>query len=312
MSLKGQVCIVTGATSGIGAVTARELARLGALVVVVGRDQERCASTIQSIERETGNREVEFLQADLSSQAEVRRLAREFRARHSRLDVLVNNAGALFALRRESVDGIEMTFALNHLAPFLLTNLLLDMLEESAPARIINVASDAHRDVAAFDFEDPQAKSRSNGRRRYPESEGASLLYSLAMPWRHPGFVQYARSKLANLLFTYDLVARLEGTGVTANALHPGFVSTNFSAGNGTYGWLMRRWSRMFGIRTEEGAKTLVFLAASPEVAEITGGYFVKQRRVPSSPASQDRAAARRLWLLSEELTESRNRLPTK
>src|SRR5262245_55083634 len=160
-SMSGKTCLVTGATAGIGEVTARELARRGACVVIVGRSQERCEATVAAIRRETGNPSVEFLVADLSSQAEIRRLAREFLGRHRRLHVLVNNAGALFDQRRESADGIEMTLALNHLAYFLLTNLLLDTLKASAPARIVNVSSHAHEMVREFDFDDPQARSRS-------------------------------------------------------------------------------------------------------------------------------------------------------
>jgi len=158
--MSGKTCLITGATSGIGEAAARELARRGAAVVIVGRSRERCAATVESIQRETGNTSVEFLVADLSSQMQVRQLAREFLERHSRLQVLINNAGALFERRTESVDGIEMTLALNHLAYFLLTSLLLETLQHSAPARIVNVSSSAHDDVRAFDFDDPQADHR--------------------------------------------------------------------------------------------------------------------------------------------------------
>jgi NAD(P)-dependent dehydrogenase (short-subunit alcohol dehydrogenase family) len=160
-SMTGKTCLVTGATAGIGEATAHELARWGGCVVLVGRNQERCQATTEAMQRETGNPSVEFLVADLSSQAEIRRLAREFLKRHCRLDVLVNYAGALFAQRRESVDGIEMTLALNHLAYFLLTNLLLDTLKASAPARIVNVSSRAHQDVKGLDFDDLQARARA-------------------------------------------------------------------------------------------------------------------------------------------------------
>lgn len=301
-SMSGKTCLVTGATAGIGEVTALELARRGARVVIVGRNRQRCEATVASIRRETGNPAVEFIAADLSSHAEVQRVAREFLERHDRLDVLVNNAGALFALRQESVDGIEMTLSLNHVACFLLTNLLLDTLKKSAPARIVNVSSRAHEDVKGFDFDDPQAKNGPRSR-RYGRSEFASLMYSLTMPWAHPGFEQYAQSKLANLLFTYELARRLEGTGVTVNALHPGFVATRFTNGNGTLGWFMRLWSRLFGISAAEGAKTSIYLACTPEVAEVTGQYFVKEKPVLSSSASRDANAAERLWRLSEEWT---------
>jgi NAD(P)-dependent dehydrogenase (short-subunit alcohol dehydrogenase family) len=294
----GTICLITGATAGIGFVTAREIARLGATVVMVGRSGERGVAAVDAIRRETGNDSVEFLRADLSTQAEVRRLAREFLERHQRLHVLVNNAGALFALRRESADGIEMTFALNHMAYYLLTTLLLDTLKASAPARIINVSSHSHESIKAFDFDDPQARLR-----RYGQSELVSGAYTFFMPWAHPGYVQYAQSKLANLLFTYELAQRLAGTGVTVNALHPGFVATNFTAGNGSYGLFMRFWSRLLGITPERGAETAIYLASSPEVEGVTGRYFVKEKQVDSSPASHDVEAMQRLWRLSEELT---------
>jgi retinol dehydrogenase-12 len=296
-SMAGKTCLVTGATAGIGRVTARELARRGATVVVVGRSRERCEAAVEAIRRETGNPAVESLTADLSSQEDVRRLVREFRGRHDRLHVLVNNAGALFELRRESVDGIEMTLALNHLGYFLLTNLLLDTLKASAPARVVNVSSDAHQIARGFDFDDPQA------RRGYGRSKAVSLLYTLFLPPLHPSFRQYGRTKLANLLFTYELARRLEGTGVTANALHPGFVATSFTAGNGVFGWFMRRWAGVLAIGEEEGARTSVYLATSPEVEGVTGGYFVKEKPAQSSPGSRDEEAARRLWRLSEEWT---------
>jgi NAD(P)-dependent dehydrogenase (short-subunit alcohol dehydrogenase family) len=301
-SMRGKTCLVTGATAGIGEVTARELARRGASVVIVGRSHERCGATAEAIRRETGNPAVEFLVADLSAQAEVRRLAREFLERHDRLHVLVNNAGAMFAQRRESVDGIEMTLALNHLAYFLLTNLLLDTLKASAPARVVNVSSAAHADVSGLDFEDLQARAGAKRFGGYGESRFSGLLFTLFAPMRHPGFLQYARTKLANLLFTYELARRMEGTGVTVNALHPGFVASRFMDGNGALGWFLRRWAGLFAISAEDGAKSSVYLASSPEVEGVTGKYFVKAKEVLSSPASRDEAAARRLWQLSEEL----------
>jgi NAD(P)-dependent dehydrogenase (short-subunit alcohol dehydrogenase family) len=277
--MAGKTVMVTGATAGIGQVAALELARRGARVVVVGRSPERCGSTVESIRAETGNTHVEPIVADLSSQAEVRRVAREFRDRHARLDVLLNNAGAMYTRRRESVDGIEMTLALNHLGYFLLTHLLLDPLQEGAPARVVNVASDAHRWVSKFDFDDPQ------GRKRYG------------------GFHAYGQSKFANILFTYELARRLAGRGVTANALHPGFVASNFTAGNGAAGWFMRRSASLFAISPEEGAKTSIFLAASPMATGVTGKYFYREKPIESSQPTRDEAATRRLWALSEELT---------
>ncbi len=304
MQMTGKVCLVTGATTGIGLVTARELARLGATVILVGRNRERGRQVVEAIQRETGNRAVEFLGADLSSQAEIRRFAKEFLAIHPRLHVLVNNAGGLFALRQESVDGIEMTLALNHLGPFLLTDLLLDALKAAAPSRVVNVASEAHDDVPAFNFDDPQA-ARASGIGSYPRSELASTFYSLAMPWAHPAFMQYARTKLANILFTTELSRRLAGSGVTVNSLHPGMVASDFAQGNGVYGWFMRRFMNMRGISVEEGAKTSIHLASSDEVEKLTGLYFVNRQPAPCSNAARDEQAAERLWRLSEELTRA-------
>jgi NAD(P)-dependent dehydrogenase (short-subunit alcohol dehydrogenase family) len=221
---------------------------------------------------------VELLLADLSAQAQVRHLVTEFQRRFARLDVLINNAGALFMQRRVSVDGIEMTLALNHLAYFLLTNLLLDTLRASAPARIINVSSDAHHRTQ-FNFADPQGAQRYSG-------------------WR-----AYGQSKLANLLFTYELAHRLEGRDITANAMHPGFVATGFGRNNrGLFAWLMRL-AKFAALSPEQGAETLIYLAASAEVEGVTGKYFVRQRAVQSSTASYDQTAAQRLWQLSAQFT---------
>ena len=297
--------MVTGGTAGIGLVTARELASRGAKVIVVGRNAERGRQSTQEVRRETGNQAVEFLSADLSSQAQVRSLAKAFLARHRRLHVLVNNAGALYALRQESADGIELTLALNHLGPFLLTNLLMDALEAAAPARIVNVASAAHEDVDGFDFDDPQA-ARRRGLGCYPRSERASAFYSLALPWAHPAFLQYARTKLASLLFTFELARRLDGTGLTVNALDPGLVVSNFSEGNGVYGWFMRRYVGFRGIGLEDGAVTSIHLATSRDVEQISGRYFVNCQPSRCSDAAQDAVAGARLWRLSEDLTRDR------
>ena len=297
--MEGKVCLITGATAGIGLVTARELARRGANVTIVGRDAERCRVACSAITREA-KVPVEYIVADLSVQAGVRRCAQEFLARQRKLNVLINNVGAMFALRNESVDGIEMTFALNHLAPFLLTNLLLDALKSAAPARIVNVASEAHEDVDRFDFDDPQAT------RGYPTSEISSLFFSLLRPMSHPAVIQYARTKLANILFTRELAERLAGSGVTANALHPGVVASEFGSRNGIYGWFTRRFLALTGISVEEGAKTSIYLATSPELENVSGEYFVKCQPARCSEAARDGAAAKRLWLLSEELTRVR------
>jgi NAD(P)-dependent dehydrogenase (short-subunit alcohol dehydrogenase family) len=302
--MDGRTCLVTGGTSGIGLATSIELARRGATVVVSGRSRERGERAAESIRSVTGNPGVEYLCADLSSQAGVSNLATEFLARHDRLHVLINNAGALYALRRENADGIEMTLAVNHLAPFLLTTLLLDVLKASAPSRIINVGSEAHRDVDGLDFDDLQAKG-GNLFGRYPRSEATSIFFSLVLPWAHPGFLQYARTKLAGVLFTRELARRLEGTGVTANVANPGLVVSGFADGNGVYGWFMRRYAKSRGVRVEQGARTLVHLAAAPLVEGVSGQYFTNEQRVECSKAAEDAVAAERLWRVSQELTGS-------
>jgi NAD(P)-dependent dehydrogenase (short-subunit alcohol dehydrogenase family) len=276
--MQGKTVLITGATAGIGAVTARRLAAMGAAVAAVGRDPARTAALVEQIKGETPGARADGLLADLSSQAEVRRLAREVHDRYPRLDVLLNNAGAIFFGRQETADGIERTFALNHLGYFLLTGLLLDRLKASAPARVVNVASAAHR-RGRIDFDDLQ------GRRRYS------------------GWAAYSNSKLANLLFTYELARRLDGTGVTANAVHPGLVATRFGTNNGRLARVLRPVFDLFSLSAEEGARTLVYLASSPAVEGVTGKYFIKEREAESSPASHDREAAARLWRVSEELT---------
>jgi len=301
--MAGKVCMVTGATGGIGEVTARELARQGATVVIVGRDIQRCQQTVESIRRETTNASVEFLCADLSSQAQIRLLTQQFLERHKALNVLVNNVGALFTLRQESEDGIEMTLALNYLGVFLLTQQLLDALKAAAPARIVNVASEAYEDVSQFNFDDPQCAKRGLG--GYPSHEIGNIFYALAMPWAHPAFRQYAHTKLAILMFTHELSRRLAGSGVTANALHPGLVATQFSKGNGVYGWLMRRYMSLRGISVDEGSATSIYLATAPDVAQISGAYFVKQQMATTSASARDEAATTRLWQLSEALVNN-------
>jgi NAD(P)-dependent dehydrogenase (short-subunit alcohol dehydrogenase family) len=276
--IEGMTCVVTGATSGIGRVAAGEFARCGARVVIVGRSRERGRHTLMEIMRDTGNTQVDLILADLSTQADVRRVAADITARYPQIDVLVNNAGAIFRRREESVDGIEMTLALNHLGYFLLTNLLLDTLRSSAPCRIVNVASGAHR-RARLDLDDLQS------RRRY-------------RAWR-----AYANSKLCNLLFTYELARRLEGTGITVNALHPGTVATRFGSNNAGPMRRMMAFGRPFLRTPERGAETILYLALAPEVAASSGGYFLDERPRRSSRASHDADMAARLWDLSAELT---------
>lgn len=277
--MSGKVCLVTGATSGIGEITARALAQQGANVTIVGRRQERCDATLERIRQVVPSAELDAIVADLSSQAEVRRLAVRFRERQGRLDLLLNNAGGMFFERRETVDGIEQTLALNHLAYFLLSHLLLDLLKATAPARIVNVASQAHTFVRRIDLGD------------------------LERPRHYRGLRAYSQSKLANLLFTLELARRLEGTGVTVNALHPGFVATNIFAANGVPGWVMRQSARWFAITPEQGAETSIYLASSPEVATISGRYFYRRRPIAPSSLAQDADLARELWERSAALT---------
>ena len=277
--MKDKVCLITGATAGIGKEAAVGLANLGATVVLVGRDLEKTTAVVEQIQTQTGNEQVNFLIADLSSQQAIRQLAEDFKAQFQRLDVLVNNAGSLMLSRQESVDGIEMTLALNHLNYFLLTNLLLDTLKSSAPSRIVNVASDVHQN-AHLDFDDLQCEKG------------------------YGGYKAYGRSKLANLLFTYEMARRLEGTGVTANGLHPGLVATSFMAtNNGLRGLLYNFFLKRIGRSAEDGARTIVYLASSDEVEGVSGGYFIDEGLVDSSQASYDKEYAVRLWEESEALT---------
>lgn len=269
---------MTGANAGVGKETALALARLGATVVMVARSAERGAAALADARRQSGSEQLSLLLADLSSQASIRQLAADFKAKYDRLHVLVNNAGAIFMRRQESVDSLEMTFALNHLGYFLLTNLLLDVLKASAPARIVNVSSAAHHS-GEIDFDDLQAGSNYNGLRAY------------------------SASKLANVLFTYELARRLEGTGVTANCLHPGFVGSNFAKNNGLLARLGMTVLRPFALSPAKGAETPIYLASSAEVESVTGQYFEKKKRVQSAAASYDEAMARRLWDASVALT---------
>ena len=276
--MKNKICLITGATSGIGQAAAMGLAQKGATVIVHGRSEERAKATVAHIKSETGNPNVDYLLADLSVQAKIRALAAKFKSRYGRLDVLVNNAAAIYFTRQLSADGIEMTFAVNHLAYFLLTNLLLDALKASAPARVINVASNSHRGKH-LDFNNLELK------RGY---------------WAGTA---YGHSKLANLYFTYELARRLKGTGVTVNAMHPGFVATNMAANNG---WLVRLFLPFVhrnSLTPEQGASTIVHLASSPDVETVTGKYFVREREVESDPVSYDESAAKKLWDVSEKMT---------
>jgi len=278
-NMEGKVCLVTGATAGIGEATALILARQGATVVGVGRNPAKNEYSAKMIQEETGNASVEYLLADLSSQKDVRNVAQEFQAKYDRLDVLINNAGATFAERQESVDGIEMTFALNHLGYFLLTNLLTDTLEASAPARIINVSSSLHK-LGKIKFDDIPFN------RNYSRAKA------------------YQRSKLANIVFTYELAHRLNNQKVTVNAMNPGLVATN--VGNSAGGSAERMKGivdRIAGMTPEEGSQTIIYMATSPDLVGVSGRYFVKEKSIRSSKKSYDLALGRELWELSEKLT---------
>ncbi len=269
--------LITGATSGIGLAGAEALARRGANVAIVARSQARAADAVRRIEAASGSK-VDVLHADLSSQASVRALAAEVLERYPTIEVLVNNAGAIFATRRLTVDGVEQTWAVNHLAPFLLTTLLLDRLKASAPARIITTTSDAHKGKL-IPFDDINAERSYKGR----------------------GFTRYGETKLANILFTVELARRLEGTGVTAYCFHPGVVATGFNRNNGA---LMSAGMLLMApfIKTpKKAARTLVWLADSPEVSEQSGGYYVNRAIAVTSRQAQDPTIAQRLWDLSEQ-----------
>lgn len=277
-SMKGKICLVTGATSGIGKATAVGLAGMGATVVIVGRNAVKTVAVVDEIKQRSGNNAVEALIGDLSVMAEVRRVAADFKAKYPRLDVLINNAGGLFWKRQVTADGFEKTWALNHLNYFLLTNLLLDTLKASGHARIVNVSSDSHKG-ARLDFDDLQSEKS------------------------YAGFTAYSRSKLANVVFSYELARRLAGTGVTVNVLHPGLVNTGFADNLGKvaaalYGFVMR----FIALTPEQGAQTSVYLASSPDVEGVTGQYWEKCKSLQSGKAAYDESTWGRLWDVSAKM----------
>lgn len=279
--MDGKVVLITGATNGIGKVAAQELAKMGASVLIVGRNPSKTRDVMREIQKASGNNNVDMLTADLSIISDIRGVAADFRERYDRLDVLINNAGAFFNERKSTPDGYERTFALNHLSYFLLTNLLLDMLKASAPSRVINTSSGAHMGATkGMNFDDLQGEKN------------------------YGGWGAYAQSKLANILFTNELARRLEGTQVTANSLHPGFVNTGFGKNNGgLIGAALNLVTPLMGRTPEKGAETLIYLASSPEVEGVTGKYFVDNKESSVSSAARDPEQARRLWEISEELT---------
>jgi len=276
--MTGKVCIVTGATAGIGQAAALLLAQRGATVVGVGRNSTKNEISTRLIKEKADNPSVEYLLADLSSQKEIRALAQQFKAKYDRLNVLVNNAGATFGERLESVDGIEMTFALNHLGYFLLTNLLSDILEASAPSRVINVSSSLHK-LGKLNFDDIPFK------KGYARSKA------------------YQRSKLANIAFTYELARHFSNHEVTVNAMNPGLVATDVGQSAGGISAKMKGVvDKIAGLTPEEGAQTIIYLATSSEVNGVTGRYFVKEKSIPSSKTTYDLDFSKRLWDVSESL----------
>jgi NAD(P)-dependent dehydrogenase (short-subunit alcohol dehydrogenase family) len=276
--LDGKIVIVTGATSGVGKETARALARLGATVGLIGRNPDKGRETLAELRRTARHPDrLTFLRCDLASLIEVRALAGQLHERFDKIDVLINNAGVINRRRRVTEDGFEETFAVNHLAHFLLTGLVLDLLQKAAPSRIINVSSDAHV-VGRVKLDDLQ---RTRG---------------------YTSFSTYAASKLANLYFTYELARRLEGSGITVNALHPGAVATNFSRNNGALARFAMAALKPFFLTPEQGAEAPIYLATAPQLEAVTGRYFYKKGQIASSRRSRDAATAQALWAASERL----------
>jgi NAD(P)-dependent dehydrogenase (short-subunit alcohol dehydrogenase family) len=277
--MRGKTVVITGATSGIGLVAAEKLAGMGARLVLIARDHARGETALNRIRKANPTAQHAIHFADLSSLAEMKRAAAAVAAAEPKIDVLINNAGALFNTRKETVDGIEMTFAMNHLAYFVITHGLLDRLKATPGARIVSTASDAHKGPQ-LDLDDLQFKRSYNG------------------------FKVYGRSKLANILFTRELARKLTGTGVTANCLHPGFVATRFGDNNGGFIKIAIGIAKQFfAISQEKGAETIVYLASSPDVATASGGYYYKNAPATPTAEARDDAVARRLWQESEKLT---------
>ena len=272
--MKGKVCVITGSTGGIGMSAAKGLAELGATLVLVCRNPEKGESAIRAISQATGNNNLEMLIADLSIQSEIRKTAGELNKKYQSISLLINNAGLAVTRRTLSPDGIEMTFAVNHLAYFLFTSLLLDALKAGAPSRIINVSSEAHRNVL-LDFDDLQLEKR------------------------YGGFRSYSLSKLCNILFTYELARRLEGSGVTVNALHPGYLNTGIFRDAPSF---LRFLVKLTAGPAERGGRAIVHLATAPELSGVTAKYFNGLKEAPSSAVSYDRASSERLWQISSEL----------
>jgi NAD(P)-dependent dehydrogenase (short-subunit alcohol dehydrogenase family) len=288
-NMKGKVVVITGATSGIGQVAAEKLAAIGARIVQVARDKERGQTAMARLNQVAPGIAHSIYYADLSRLSEMKRVAMEIAQAEPRIDVLMNNAGAMFGKRQLTEDGLERTFALNHMSYFMMTQLLRDRLIASAPSRVVNTASDAHTS-GTVDFDDLQ-------------SEKAYRFNVLEwMRYGGPAFKVYARSKLMNILYTRELARKLAGTGVTANSLHPGFVSTRFGDQTGGLIGFGIGIAKRFALTPEQGAETLVYLASSPDVAGVTGEYFHRCRPVTPSREAQDDAKAQRLWLETSKI----------
>jgi retinol dehydrogenase 12 len=277
-TMQGKIVVITGATSGIGQLAAEMLAAMGARIVQVARDKVRGEAAMARLRKCAPGVTHNIHYADLARLGEMKRAGAEIARTEPRVDVLINNAGAMFNKRQVTEDGLELTFALNHMAYFVFTHSLRERLVASAPARVINTSSVAHKG-ATLDFDDLQSERE------------------------YGGFKVYSRSKLANILFTRELSRRLTGTGVTANALHPGFVATRFGDQSGGLTALGIRFAKLFAIRPEDGAETLVYLASSSEVAKTTGQYFYKSRPSATAEQAQDDIAAHKLWVESERIS---------
>lgn len=275
--MQGKTIVITGATSGIGEVAALRLAAMGARIVLVARSPSRGEATLAELEKLAPGRGHKAHYADLSRIADMKKVATEIAASEPRIDVLINNAGALFTSRRLTADGLEYTFATNHMAYFVMTAILRERLIGSAPARIVNTASDAHQ-AGRLDLDDLQSEK--------------NFL----------GFRAYGTSKLCNILFTRELARRLKGTGVTANCLHPGFVASRFGDESGGALAPLIRVAKLFAISPENGAETIVTLASSPQVAQTSGGYFVKSKQATPSTAARNDRLAQALWEKTEAL----------
>lgn len=279
----GKRILVTGGTGGIGLAAATELARRGAKLSIVARSPARAEAAVRQIQAAAGGEPVDVLNADLASQASIRTLAAEVLERYPRLDVLVNNAGAIYSRRELTPEGFELTWALNHLAPFLLTNLLLDRLKESAPARIVTTSSAAHQGATRLPFDD------LNAERGYGQM----------------GFKRYSESKLANIVFTRELAKRLEGTGVSAFSFHPGFVATGFNRNTGSLMNVVMTIIRPLSRSPEKGADSLVWLVDSPDVGGPSGAYFFDRKPIDPTAPGRDADAAAKLWEVSRKQTGS-------